>query len=98
MVWLQLQGPEAHAVLSLQHLPEAQRRFAPLGILSCADVCAGLMHKLAPSLDPPHAMLLEQTRVSQQPRGCAMNCGIQGVVLTSLIAMQAVQCTMAYAF
>ena len=63
---MQLQGPEAHAVLSLQHLPKAQRCFAPLGILSCSDLCAGLMHKLAPTLDPHQALLLEQTRVRSQ--------------------------------
>lgn len=74
-MWVQLQGREAHAVLSLQHLPEAQRRFAPLGILSCADVCAGLMHKLAPSLDPPHAMLLEQIRVRVSSMQVAMHHG-----------------------
>lgn len=66
MMQMQLRGPEAHAVLSLQHLPESQRRFAPLGILSCSDVCAGLLHKLAPTVDQPQATILKHLQARLQ--------------------------------
>ena len=61
---LQLQGPAALAILSLQHLPECQRRFAPLGVISCSDVCAGAQAKLAPGLQPHHHLFLDLTKVS----------------------------------
>ena len=63
MLRVQLQGNEAHLVLSLQHLPQGQRRFAPLGVLSCSDICAGLLWKLGPSLEPHQRNFLEQYKV-----------------------------------
>ena len=69
-VRLQLAGQDAHVVLSLQHLPEPQRCFAPLGILSCSDVCAGLLHKLAFTPDSPQAAVLEQIRVGLHYLSC----------------------------
>ena len=66
MMWvcsLQLRGPDAHLVLSLQHLPQGQRRFATLGVLSCSDICAGLLRKLGPSLEPHQRLFLEQYKV-----------------------------------
>ncbi len=63
MLCMQLQGGEAHLVLSLQHLPQGQRRFAPLGVLSCSDICAGLLYKLGPSLEPHQRNFLEQYKV-----------------------------------
>ncbi len=60
---VQLQGGDAHLVLSLQHLPQGQRRFAPLGVLSCSDICAGLLYKLGPSLEPHQRNFLEQYKV-----------------------------------
>ena len=63
MLPVQLQGGEAHLVLSLQHLPHGQRRFAPLGVLSCSDICAGLLYKLGPSLQPHQRNFLEQYKV-----------------------------------
>lgn len=60
---VQLQGGEAHLVLSLQHLPPGQRRFAPLGVVSCSDICAGLLYKLGPSLQPHQRNFLEQYKV-----------------------------------
>ena len=63
MLRVQLQGGEAHLVLSLQHLPHCQRRFAPLGVLSCSDICAGLLYKLGPSLEPHQRNFLQQYKV-----------------------------------
>ncbi len=63
MLPVQLQGGDAHLVLSLQHLPQGQRRFAPLGVLSCSDICAGLLYKLGPSLEPHQRDFLEQYKV-----------------------------------
>ncbi len=63
MLTVQLQGGEAHLVLSLQHLPHSQRRFAPLGVLSCSDICAGLLYKLGPSLEPHQRNFLQQYKV-----------------------------------
>ena len=63
MLRMQLHGGEAHLVLSLQHLPHGQRRFAPLGVLSCSDICAGLLYKLGPSLEPHQRNFLQQYKV-----------------------------------
>ena len=60
---VQLRGDDAHLVLSLQHLPQGQRRFAPLGVLSCSDICAGLLYRLGPSLELHQRLFLEQYKV-----------------------------------
>lgn len=63
VIALQLRGPRAGAILALQHLPEWQQRFAPLGVLSCSDICSGLLLKLTPSLLPQQQQFLEQIKV-----------------------------------
>ena len=63
MLTAQLQGGEADLVLSLQHLPHSQRRFAPLGVLSCSNICAGLLYKLGPSMEPHQRNFLQQYKV-----------------------------------
>ena len=75
MLPVQLQGGDAHLVLSLQHLPQGQRRFAPLGVLSCSDICAGLLYKLGPSLEPHQRDFLEQYKVLHDLSHCPP-CGL----------------------
>ena len=63
-VMMQLQGSTARAILTLQHLPEYQQPFSPLGILSCSAVCAGILAKLAPSLQSHQHSVLTQLQVT----------------------------------
>ena len=87
-VWVQLQGPEAHVILSLQHLPQGQRRFAPLGVLSCSDICAGLLDKLGPSLDGHQSLFLEHHKVHAVyylPRECSLVRWLQQVTYIAVI-------------
>ncbi|DBA65952.1 TPA: Transcription factor [Trebouxia sp. C0005] len=83
-----LQGNEAHLVLSLQHLPQGQRRFAPLGVLSCSDICAGLLWKLGPSLEPHQRNFLEQYKTVVMSQEAALHVVLSGAIadMTQVVA------------
>ncbi|DBA93757.1 TPA: Transcription factor [Trebouxia sp. C0006] len=83
-----LQGGEAHLVLSLQHLPHCQRRFAPLGVLSCSDICAGLLYKLGPSLEPHQRNFLQQYKTVVTSQEAALHVVLSGAIadMTQVVA------------
>ncbi|DBA90597.1 TPA: Transcription factor [Trebouxia sp. C0004] len=83
-----LQGPEADLVLRLQHLPHAHRRFAPLGVLSCSDICAGLLYKLGPGLEPHQRNFLEQYKTVVMTQEAALHVVLSGTIaeLTQMVA------------